>query len=64
MKSKLSVSNFKKGAEYLIFNEFCRFIFLKFETPQGIADLTASTASDDVPHSRLYNLDEIERFKF
>jgi hypothetical protein len=43
-----------------MFNEFCRFIFLKFETlwssllatPQqvGIADLAASTASDAIPH--------------
>jgi hypothetical protein len=49
----LSVSNFKKALFYLIFNEFFRFIFLKFETPRGIADLTASTASDAVPHSQL-----------
>jgi hypothetical protein len=35
--------------------EFYQFIFLKFETPRGIADLTASTASDAVmgTHSQL-----------
>jgi hypothetical protein len=48
----MSVSNFKKGKS-VIFNEFYRFIFLKFETPPGIADLTASAASDAVPHSQL-----------
>jgi len=31
---KLSVSNFKKVSFCLIFNEFYRFIFLKFETPR------------------------------
>ncbi len=36
-----------------IIKEFYRFIFLKFETPWGIADLTASTVSDAVPHRRL-----------
>ena len=51
---KLSVSNIKNGSFCLIFEEFCRFIFLKFETPPGIADLTASTASDAVPHSQLW----------
>jgi hypothetical protein len=43
----LSVSNFKK-VKYFILEEFYRFIFLKFETPAGIADLTASAALDAV----------------
>ena len=34
-----------------ILEEFYRFKFLKFKTPAGIADLTASTASDAVSHS-------------
>jgi hypothetical protein len=42
----MSVSKFKKGSFNFIFNEFLGSIFLKFETPQGIADLTASTVSD------------------
>ena len=60
-RPKLGVSNFKNGLFFLIFSEFYRFIFLKFETlwaslsattqQVGIADLTASTALDAVPHS-------------
>jgi hypothetical protein len=56
----LIVSNFKKDNFVLFSKEFYRSIFLKFETlwssllatPQqvGIADLTASTASDVAPH--------------
>jgi hypothetical protein len=42
----MSVSNFKNGKHLLFFKDFYRFIFIKFETPWGIADLTASTASD------------------
>jgi len=37
----------------LTINEFYRIIFLEFETPLGLADLTTSTASDAVPHSQL-----------
>jgi len=48
----LIVSNFKKDY-FFLFDEFYRFLFLKFETPSGIADLTASTVSDAVPHRQL-----------
>jgi hypothetical protein len=57
----MSVSNFKNGGNF--FKEFYRFIFLTFETlwaslsamPQhvGLADLTASTVLDAVPHRQL-----------
>jgi hypothetical protein len=50
---ELIVSNFKRVGKLLNISEFYRLIFLKFETPPGIADLTASTASDAAPHSQL-----------
>jgi hypothetical protein len=37
----------------LNFRNSVDFKFLKFETPRGIADLTASTALDAVSHRRL-----------
>jgi hypothetical protein len=50
--SKLIVSNFKKDY-FLYLMNFIVFYFLKFETPSGIADLTASTVLDVVPHRQL-----------
>jgi hypothetical protein len=47
------VSNFKNGSFFLKLNEFYRFIFLKFEPPSGIADLTPPEA-DQMP-SRIVN---------
>jgi hypothetical protein len=46
----MTVSNFKKVEPLLFLRNFI-FLILKFETPSGIADLTASTASDAAPHS-------------
>jgi hypothetical protein len=45
----LSVSNYKKGKVFISM-AFYLILFLKFETPRGIADLTASTALDAVRH--------------
>ena len=47
---KLSVSNLKE----LAYIEGIPSVFIfKFETPRGLADLTASTMLDAVPHRRL-----------
>jgi len=48
----MSIPNFKNGGN-VFFKEFHLFLFLKMEIPPGIADLTASTALDTVPHSLL-----------
>jgi len=49
---KMSVSNFKNMGFRNNFKGFDSFKFLNLK-PVGIADLTASTASDAIPHSSL-----------
>jgi hypothetical protein len=49
----MSVSNLKIRENFLFLRNSIDFYIFKFETPPGIADLTASTALDAVPHSQL-----------
>ena len=49
----MSVSNSKNESCFLnLMNSFDLY-FLQFETPLGLADLTASTVLDAVPHRQL-----------
>jgi hypothetical protein len=48
---ELSVSDFKKFNIYL--EGIVSFLFLKSETPQGLADFTASAVLDAASHRQL-----------